>query len=112
MDDFLSFRKFITPMFIQIIFWVFVGMAVIAGLTAMLKGGMMILGGPIMIAIGVFLARIYCELLILLFRIYDELVAIRTGVPPTAHQPLGYPAPAPATAYEAPYPPQTSPPQV
>jgi len=28
--------------------------------------------------------RIWCELLILLFKIYDELVAIRTGKPPEA----------------------------
>ena len=30
MNDFLSFRKFITPLFIQVIFWLFVIMIVLA----------------------------------------------------------------------------------
>jgi len=81
MNDFLAFRKFITPVFIQVLFWLAVAMTVIGALIMMFQGGVAIIGGLIFLVVGPFLARIYCELLILLFRIYDELVAIRTGVP-------------------------------
>jgi hypothetical protein len=82
MNEFLSFRKMITPIFIQVIFWLFVVLAVISALVTMFQGGVNILFGLIFLVVGPFLARIYCELLIILFRIYDELVAIRTGTPP------------------------------
>jgi hypothetical protein len=95
MNDFLSFRKMITPIFIQFIFWIFVVLMVISGLVTMFQGGMGILTGLLVIIIGPFVARIYCELLIIMFRIYDELVAIRTGTPPSGH---GFPV-MPAQPY-------------
>ena len=114
MNDFLSFRKFITPLFIQIIFWLFVIMVVIAGLISMFQGGAAIFSGLIMIIVGPLFVRMYCELLILFFRIYDELVAIRTGTPPGS--PTGFPvmpvAPqgyAPPPAYAQPTPPPAPP---
>jgi hypothetical protein len=101
MNDFLSFRKMITPIFIQIIFWFAVVMAVIAAFGMMFQGGLNILIGLIFLVVGPFMARIYCELLIIMFRIYDELVAIRTGTPPSGQgfpvMPPTYAAPAPGT---------------
>jgi hypothetical protein len=44
--------------------------------------------GLIYLIVGPVMVRIYCELLILLFRIYEELQAIRTGKPPTD---MGFP---------------------
>ena len=114
MNDFLSFRKFITPLFIQIIFWLFVIMVVIAGLISMFQGGAAIFSGLIMIIVGPLFVRMYCELLILFFRIYDELVAIRTGTAPGGGTGPGFPvmpptpqgyAPPPAYAQPAPPPP-------
>ena len=94
MDDwseFLAFRKFITPVFIQVIFWLMVIGAVISALITMFRGGVAgFFLGLIWLVVGPVIARIYCELLILLFRIYDELVAMRTGVPPGAAPP-GFP---------------------
>ena len=84
MGDFLNFRKFITPLVIQILFWLGVALAVIGALYVMLQGGVMILVGLFLLILWPLGVRIYCELLILLFRIYDELVAMRTGVPPQA----------------------------
>lgn len=119
MNDFLSFRKFITPLFIQIIFWLFVIMVVIAGLISMFQGGAAIFSGLIMIIVGPLFVRMYCELLILFFRIYDELVAIRTGTPPGAGGGAAFPvmpvAPqgyAPPPAYAQPTPPPPAPPRV
>ena len=117
MNDFLSFRKFITPLFIQIIFWLFVIMVVIAGLLSMFQGSSAIFTSLIMIIVGPLFVRMYCELLILFFRIYDELVAIRTGTPPGGGggfpvmpaAPQGY---APPPAYAQPTPPPPTPPRV
>jgi hypothetical protein len=99
MNDFLSFRKMITPVFIQVIFWIAVVMCVISALMAMAQGGVAIIAGLLFLIIGPFVARIYCELLIIMFRIYDELVAIRTGTPPTGQ---GFPVMPPAPQGYAP----------
>jgi hypothetical protein len=115
MNDFLAFRKFITPVFIQVIFWLFVIMIVLAGLFSMFQGGSAIFSGLLMIIVGPLIVRMYCELLILFFRIYDELVAIRTGTPPGGGAagfpvmpaaPQGY---APPPAYVQPTPPPAPP---
>ena len=83
MGEFLSFRKFITPLVIQAFFWVWVVITVIAALVMMFQGTVgSFLSGFVVLIVGPIVVRIYCELLILLFRIYDELVAMRTGVPP------------------------------
>jgi hypothetical protein len=101
MNDFLSFRKMITPLFIQVIFWIAVVMAVIGAFGMMFQGGLNILIGLIFLVVGPFMARIYCELLIIMFRIYDELVAIRTGTPPSGQ---GFPVMPPTQGYAAPAP--------
>jgi hypothetical protein len=102
MNEFLSFRKMITPIFIQIIFWIAVVFTVIGALGTMFRGGFNIIIGLIFLVLGPFIARIYCELLIIMFRIYDELVAIRTGTPPSGQgfpvmPQQGYVPPAPGT---------------
>lgn len=89
MNEFLSFRKMITPLFIQVIFWLMVGLCVLGGLINMFQGGVNIFVGLVMIVLGPLFIRIYCELLIVLFRIYDELVGIRTGA--TMGGPRGFP---------------------
>jgi len=107
MNYFLAFRKFITPLFIQVIFWIGVVASVITALSVMFRGGFAIIAGLIFLVIGPFIVRIECELLILLFRIYEELVAIRTGVPPTPTA-VGFPVTFGRPA--APPPPPTVPP--
>jgi len=83
--DFLAFRKFITPVLIQIIFWVGVVFCVISGIVAMTRGGVEgVAIGLLLIAIGPLIVRLYCEILILLFRIYDNLVDIRNNTAKTA----------------------------
>ena len=88
--DFLSFRNMITPLIIQVIY--FVGLAanalaaIILFFTGMFHGfGGFIagtIGAILMLVVGSLMIRVYCELLILAFKIYEELKAIRTGTPP------------------------------
>jgi hypothetical protein len=77
MQDFLEFRKMITPVIIQIVFWIGVAMCVITGLLSITGGGMHAIGGLMTIIVGPIVVRIYCELIILLFRIYDTLNDIK-----------------------------------
>jgi len=75
--DFLSFRKMITPVIIQVVFWLGVLFCVVYGFGQLLGGqGLM---GLVYIIAGPIAVRIYCEMLILLFRIHDALQDIRSA---------------------------------
>ncbi|SRR5258708_37967331 len=90
MNEFLSFRKMITPLIIQVIFWFMVLGAVVSSLMAMFSYSFWL--GLLWLILGPLFARIYCELLILFFRMYEELTLIREalgGQPPAA--PQGFP---------------------
>jgi len=82
MRDFLAFRTMVTPVIIQILFWVGVIVCIISGLVMigmgvktlnerlMVKGVLLALLGPL----GV---RVYCEILIIFFRINETLTEIK-----------------------------------
>jgi hypothetical protein len=75
--DFLSFRKMVTPLIIQVIFWIGVGLCVIAGLVEIVTGAPSRLGGLVTLLLGPILVRIWCELVIVAFRINETLTDIR-----------------------------------
>jgi preprotein translocase subunit SecY len=77
----------ITPVIIQILFWVGVGAAVIGALVVMAMsfgsyggGAAQFLGGLVMLVLGPVMVRIYCELLILFFRMNETLTEIKDGL--------------------------------
>jgi hypothetical protein len=85
--DFIKFRKMITPMIIQILFWAGAVFSVLGGLITMATsfgryggGGAQFLGGLLIVVLGPVVVRIYCELLILLFRMNETLNEIKTGL--------------------------------
>ncbi len=83
MEDFLSFRKMITPLIIKVLFWVGVAISVIVGLVFVVSsftargGGGLFLYGLLVIVLGPVVTRIYCEILILFFRMHDSLNEIK-----------------------------------
>ncbi|MFL8939030.1 DUF4282 domain-containing protein [Rossellomorea oryzaecorticis] len=81
MDQFLNFNKMITPTIIKAIFWVGVVISVISGLIMIISGaasgGIQIFGGLLTIVIDPLLTRIYCELLIVLFKMHEALQTIK-----------------------------------
>jgi hypothetical protein len=97
MGDFLAFRKMITPIVVQILFWL--GVIGCVGVALTILGGSSSLAAaspvdPKLVALvvlvaGPLLIRFYCELLIVLFRMYDSLRVIEQnstragGVPPS-----------------------------
>ncbi len=87
--DFISFRKMVTPVIIQVVFWIGVAIVLISGLVGFISGLisgigdgsvgavlMALFGVPIVTVLGLLLVRLYTELLIVIFRIHDSLVAI------------------------------------
>jgi hypothetical protein len=73
-DYLLGFDKMISPVIIRIIYFLsLLGVVIGAGLS-IFQGSL--LRGLAILVFGALIVRIYCELLILLFRIYDNLVEI------------------------------------
>ena len=73
--DFLSFRTMLLPLIIQIIFWLGLLAAVVYGIYLMTSGA--VVGGLLYILVGTLGWRIYCELMIVFFRINDTLTEIK-----------------------------------
>lgn len=81
--EFISFDKMITPSIIKILFWIGLIMAVVIGLvsigsgiTSVYGGGAQVFMGIIIIILGPLTVRVYCELLIIIFKIHENLVEI------------------------------------
>ncbi|KZZ83597.1 MULTISPECIES: DUF4282 domain-containing protein [Bacillaceae] len=79
MKEFLSFNKMITPAIITIIFYIGSGISVLTGLVMMFNSGesmtpgLQILMGLFTMLLGPFAIRIYCELLIVMFKMNESL---------------------------------------
>jgi hypothetical protein len=93
--DFFSFRRMITPVIIQVLFWIGVAIAVIAGLVTMVTsfgrfagGFLQFLSGLGILILGPIAARVLAEALIVYFRINETLTDIRATLleqrPPAA----------------------------
>jgi hypothetical protein len=95
MRDFLTFRRMITPVIIELLFWVGVVVCVVTGLT-MLSGTPLVipgmgetkseandmqkLAGLALLVLGPLVCRVYAEFMILLFRMNDTLTDIKNGL--------------------------------
>jgi hypothetical protein len=75
--DYLTFRRMITPVFIQIIFWLAVLAIVIVAIVQIGNGETA--GGLVLLVLGPLGARIYAEILIVIFRMNDSLSDIRNA---------------------------------
>ncbi len=84
MQDLISFKKFITPGFMQVIFWILIAANTIAALMLMLSAGSAYVGGGavvmglLQLILGPIFIRVACELTIVVFRIYEALEDIRS----------------------------------
>ena len=82
MKDFLNFNRMITGDIIKYVFWALAGITALIGIFGFL-GGLLAgefgaaLGGLLVAVLGPILIRIYCELMIILFKIHETLVAIK-----------------------------------
>ena len=84
MEDYLKFNKFITPTFIQILFWLGV-IGILFYTFTMISAASQFGGGGAGTTLLAFLAmifmiifwRVYCEIMLVLFKILAELQAMR-----------------------------------
>ncbi len=84
MNEFLTFRRMVTPLIIQAVFWIGAAVCVIGGIIGVVSGasstfggGSQVLTGLLLLFLGPLAVRIYCELLILLFRMNETLADIK-----------------------------------
>ena len=97
MLDLLLFRRMITPVIIQAVFWLGSLLCVASGAITMMgslaalsgdlppearmmMGGGSLFAGLAMMLLGPLVLRIYCELLILFFRMNESLTDIRASL--------------------------------
>ncbi len=85
-NDFLAFRNFITPKIIQIVFWLGTAYFAVAGLTMMImgltgNGLVLMLIGLLMLSMGPIIVRVFCELVMLIFKIGDALTPTADSTP-------------------------------
>ncbi|WP_239094081.1 DUF4282 domain-containing protein [Bacillus sp. B15-48] len=80
----MQFNKMITPSIIKFVFWIGAGLSVlfgiiqiIAGAASPYGGGIQVISGLFTIVLGPFITRIYCELLIIFFKIQETLQEIK-----------------------------------
>lgn len=79
--EFLAFRRMITPVIIQILFWIGAVLASLSGIFMMIGGIRMddlstTFFGFFIMLLGPIFVRIYCELLIVIFRMNETLTDI------------------------------------
>ncbi len=77
MREFLSFRKMVTPILIQVFFWIGVVGTVVGGLGLIIGGQGF--GGLLLLLLGPLFVRVYCEILILFFRMNETLTEIKNN---------------------------------
>ena len=73
MWEYLSFKKLITPTLIQVLFWI----AIIGNTIRALFFSQGFFEGLVVLIVGPFLIRIFCEGLIVIFEINNTLTEIR-----------------------------------
>jgi|LDZU01.1.fsa_nt_gi hypothetical protein len=79
MDDFLNFRKFITPSIIKTLFWISSVLCIIAGVVLIASsfgsygsGGLTFLIGLCIALLGPIFSRIICETVFIIFQSYEN----------------------------------------
>lgn len=87
MEEYLTFRKMLTPVVIQVLFWTGVLACLVAGLVMIVSGasaryggGGEVLSGVLTLVLGPIIVRIWCEVLIVVFRILDTLTQIKDKI--------------------------------
>lgn len=90
MGEFLRFRRMVTPVLIQLLFWLGVVGTVVFGVVSMLNDD--VLMGLAVLLLGPIAVRVYAELLIVLFRIHSALQRMATQL---EQAPVGRPGGGP-----------------
>ena len=79
MGDFLTFRRMVTPILIQVVYWIVTVVVIVGGLVVLVAapGGTERALGLAVLVLGPLVVRVYAEVLLVVFRINDTLTDIR-----------------------------------
>jgi hypothetical protein len=84
MGDILAFRRMVTPIIIKFVFWIGLTAILVLGIGVIVDGvsndsdiGEVIAGGLLILILGPIIWRVFCEILLLTFRIIENLADIR-----------------------------------
>lgn len=78
MNEYLTFDKFITPVIIQILFWLgLAGIVIVSLLMIVNAPGGFAIYGLVYLILGPIIWRVYMEILLVMFKILEELRLIR-----------------------------------
>ena len=84
LKSFLSFDKMITPVIIKVLFYIGVIISILIGISLILNGvnayfggGALVFLGLLTIILGPIMVKVYCEILIVIFKIHESLVEIK-----------------------------------
>ena len=95
MRDFWAFRTMVTPIIIQILFWIGAILCLITGAIMVIYGasqfqagdGQYLWKGVLLFVLGPLGVRIYCEILMVFFRINETLTEIKHAIDRPAPHP-------------------------
>jgi NADH:ubiquinone oxidoreductase subunit 6 (subunit J) len=94
MRDFLAFRTMVTPVIIQVLFWIGAILCLITGVIMIIYGATQfqdqeyyLWKGVLLFVLGPLVVRVYCEILIIFFRINETLTEIKHAIDRPAPQP-------------------------
>ncbi|MFP4155268.1 MAG: DUF4282 domain-containing protein [Halothiobacillaceae bacterium] len=87
MRDIFFFDSMLTPKIITFIYWLLLAVILIGGLSTIFTVGGIggFLSGLLTIVVGAVFARIWCELMIVIFKINDNLRKMVDRTPDEAH---------------------------
>lgn len=80
MKEILTFKRYVTPMAIQILFWIGVAVTVILGVTLIASSrgaAIFVIRGLVWMFVGPIVTRVVCELLMVLFTMQERIDEIR-----------------------------------
>jgi hypothetical protein len=82
MKSIFTFDSMLTPKLVTILYWLLIAASIITGLTTIFAGyygvtAESVIMGLLTIVGGMLAARIWCELMIVIFKINDNLQALR-----------------------------------
>ena len=88
MSDFWAFRTMVTPVIIQILFWIGAVLCLITGAIMIIYGasqfqtgqGQYLWKGVLLFVLGPLAVRVYCEILMIFFRINETLTEIKHAI--------------------------------
>jgi Domain of unknown function (DUF4282) len=88
MQKYLGFDELITPTIIKIIYWIGIAVIIIGVIASLFVAGFgPFIGALIGGVIGLVFWRVWCEIMLILFRIHDDLKVIARNTTPAGSAP-------------------------